>query len=213
LAKVACRTGFARPKSNGRVSPKKMNLNTIFFIGPQGSGKGTQAKLLAKRLGFFYWEMGGILREVAAGSTELGEKVKSLVDSGTLLQDEDLYAVVKMRANQISPQQGVIFDGIPRRLGQAEFLLDYLRSQGRADFTTLYVSLPREESLKRLLKRAEIEKRADDTKEKIEFRLQQYENETVPVLEYLKNHGQFFEIDGQPSVEQVTKDINKALGL
>ncbi len=153
------------------------------------------------------------MREVAAGSTELGGKVKSLVDSGTLLQDEDLYAVVKMRANQISPQQGVIFDGIPRRLGQAEFLLDYLRSQGRADFTTLYVSLPREESLKRLLKRAEIEKRADDTKEKIEFRLQQYENETVPVLEYLKNHGQFFEIDGQPSVEQVTKDINKALGL
>src|ERR1700682_3235807 len=99
-----------------------MDLNTIFFIGPQGSGKGTQAKFLAKRLGFFYWEMGGILREVAAGNTILGIRIKSLIDSGVLLEDADLYQVVKMRLNEIPKTKGVIFDGIPRRLGQAEFL-------------------------------------------------------------------------------------------
>ncbi len=190
-----------------------MQLNTIFFIGPQGSGKGTQAKLLARKLDFFYWEMGGILREVAASKTPLGQKVKSLIDSGTLLKDDDLYEVVKMRLKDLPNTKGVIFDGIPRRLGQAEFLLGYLKEQGRKDFVTLYVSLPKEQSIKRLLERAEVEKRADDTLEKIEFRLQQYMEETVPVLEYLNQNSIFFEIDGSPSVEEVTKKINQALEI
>lgn len=190
-----------------------MNLNTIFFIGPQGSGKGTQARLLAKRLDFFYWEMGGILREVAAGKTVLGIRIKSLIDSGVLLQDDDLYQVVKLRLSEIPADKGVIFDGIPRRLGQAEFLLGYLKEQGRKDFVTLYVNIPREESLARLLKRADIEKRADDTKEKIEFRLKQYEQETVPVLDYLKANTNFYEIDGMGGIDDARHKINQILGL
>jgi adenylate kinase len=190
-----------------------MNLNTIFFIGPQGSGKGTQAKFLAKRLDFFYWEMGGILREVAAGDSILGIRIKQLIDSGVLLEDEDLYQVVKMRLNEIHTTKGVIFDGIPRRIGQAEFLLGYLKDQGRSEFTSLYVTLPKEESLSRLLKRAEIEKRADDTKEKIEYRLEQYYKETLPVVEYLKQQTNFIEIDGRPSIDEVRQSINKALKL
>lgn len=189
------------------------NLNTIFFIGPQGSGKGTQAKLLAKRLGFFYWEMGGILREVAGGDSILGVKIKKQIDSGVLLSDDDLYQVVKMRLGEIPAAKGVIFDGIPRRLGQAEFLLGYLKEQGRADFTTLFVNLPKEESIARLLKRAEIEKRADDTLEKIEYRLSQYMEETIPVLDFLKTNSNFIEIDGRPDVYAVTTSINQALGI
>ena len=189
------------------------NLNTIFIIGPQGSGKGTQAKLLAKRLGFFYWEMGGILREVAAGGSILGVKVKSLIDSGVLLTDEDLYQVVKLRLSEIPAEKGVLFDGIPRRLGQAQFLLDYLKLQGRTSFTTLFVNLPKQASIDRLLKRAEIEKRADDTLEKIQYRLEQYEKETIPVLDFLKQNSTFIEIDGSPDVYEVTKRINKALGI
>lgn len=190
-----------------------MQLNTIFFIGPQGSGKGTQAKVLAKKLNFFYWEMGGILRDVAAGDTELGKKIKNLIDSGVLLTDENLYEVVDNRLGGIAHDVGVIFDGIPRRVAQAEHLMEFLQRQGRKDFTTLFVNLLREESVARLLKRAEIEKRADDTKEKIEFRLQQYEKDTLPVLDYLKQRSTFFEIDGTPSVEEVEKEINKALRL
>ena len=190
-----------------------MELNTIFFIGPQGSGKGTQAKVLAQKLDFFYWEMGGILRQVAKEDSELGRKVKSLVDGGVLLSDVQLYEVVDAKLTMIPADKGVIFDGIPRRVAQAEHLMEFLQKQGRKDFVTLFVNLPREESLARLLKRAEIEKRADDTREKIEYRLEQYEKDTVPVLDYLKTKSQFFEIDGTPSIEEVTQEINKSLGL
>ncbi|MBI5530153.1 MAG: nucleoside monophosphate kinase [Candidatus Doudnabacteria bacterium] len=190
-----------------------MELNTIFFIGPQGSGKGTQARRLAERLKFFYWEMGGILREIAKTDTPLGNKVKALIDSGTLLSDQDLYEVVKARLKQLPKSQGVIFDGIPRRLGQAEFLFNYLVGQGRKNFSTLFVNLPKQESVNRLMLRAEKEKRADDTLEKIEFRLKQYEADTVPVLDYLKDRTSFFEIDGTPDIDTVSQNINKALGL
>ncbi|MCL5666673.1 MAG: nucleoside monophosphate kinase [Patescibacteria group bacterium] len=190
-----------------------MELNTIFFIGPQGSGKGTQAKILAGKLDFFYWEMGGILRQVAQENTELGSRVKSLVDSGVLLSDEQLYEVVDSRLSQIPADKGVIFDGIPRRIGQAEHLMDFLKKQGRTYFTTLFVNLPKEESLSRLLKRAKIEKRADDTKEKIEFRLQQYEKDTLPVLDYMMKETSYMEIDGSPAVEEVTKEIDRLLEI
>jgi len=190
-----------------------MNLNTIFFIGPQGSGKGTQAKILAKRLNFFYWEMGGILREVAKEGSELGGKVKELVDNGILLPDELLLQVVESRLSKMSPNTGVIFDGIPRRLGQAEFLINFLKKQGRTNFTTLFIDLPKEESLNRLLLRAQKEGRADDTKEKIEIRLQQYYSDTLPVLDFLKTESAFFEIDGRPNIEEVSKNINKILNL
>ena len=188
-----------------------MNFDTIFFIGPQGSGKGTQAKLLAARLGFFYWEMGGILREVAKDGSELGNQVKSLIDAGVLLLDDILLQVVKKKLAIIPLEQGVIFDGIPRRLGQAEFLLNHARHMGRKNFATLFIDLPKEQSLNRLLKRAEIEKRADDTTEKIEFRLQQYYQDTIPVIAYLKDQTIFFEIDGSPSVKEVTQEINQKL--
>lgn len=188
------------------------DLNTIFFIGPQGSGKGTQAKFLAKRLDFFYWEMGGILRDVAAGGSILGLHIKQLIDSGVLLSDEDLYQVVKQRLNEIPLTKGVIFDGIPRRLGQAEFLIKFLQDNGRKGFVTLHVNLPKEESVKRLLKRGVEQKRADDTLEKINYRLEQYERETVPVLEFLRTNTQFFEIDGSPSADVVTHNINTILG-
>ncbi len=185
-----------------------MNKTAIIFIGPQGSGKGTQGKLLAKAKGYFYWEMGGILRETAKQNTPLGQKVKNLVDNGILLPDDLLYEVVENQLKLIAGQN-VIFDGIPRRLAQAKFLIDYLKTQNITTIITLFVSLPREASLSRLLKRAETENRADDTKEKIELRLKQYETETMPVLDFLKQQSTFFEINGNQPIEVVTTDIKK----
>ncbi len=190
-----------------------MTDEIIFFIGPQGSGKGTQAKLLAQRLGFFYWEMGGILREVAAEATPLGQTVKDMIDRGVLLEDSTLLEVATSRLVKMSAGQGIIFDGIPRRVGQAEFLLNFLKTQDRAKFITIFIDLPRSESLKRLMLRAETEHRKDDTEETINFRLNQYEEDTLPVLDYLRKETRFITIDGKPLIEEVTVSINHELGL
>ncbi len=188
-----------------------MTFDTIFFIGPQGSGKGTQARLLAEQLGFFYWEMGGILREVAKSGTDLGNKVGALIDQGVLLTDDILLEVVKQKISGIPKEQGIIFDGIPRRLGQAQYLLDYLHSIGHQQYVTIFIDLPRTESLARLMKRAEVEHRKDDTEEKINFRLDQYEKDTLPVLEILRERSTFITIDGRPAIEEVTEAINASL--
>lgn len=190
-----------------------MNLNTIFFIGPQGSGKGTQAKLLTQKLNFYYWEMGGILRAMRNEQSDLAKQVTGLIDQGVLLKDDLLLQVVKAKLSEIPASQGVIFDGIPRRVGQAEFLLHALQEQGRTELTTLFVDVPKEETFNRLLLRAQKEGRADDTPEKIEFRLQQYYQDTLPVIDYLKERTNFIEIDGRPGIEEVTAEINRKLEL
>jgi adenylate kinase len=188
-----------------------MHFDTIFIIGPQGSGKGTQARVLAEKHNLFYWEMGAVLRNLATEPTPLGKQVKQLIDSGVLLTDDLLLSVVKERMGTIPLDQGVIFDGVPRRIGQAEFLMDFLRGQGRKNIVTLFIDVPHDESLNRLLLRAEKEGRKDDTREAIEYRLQQYEQDTVPVLDYLRQNSHFITIDGQPPVPEVTASINKAL--
>src|SRR6185503_20728256 len=94
------------------------HIDTIFFIGPQGSGKGTQAKLLAEKTGFFYWEMGAIFRAMSKSGTELGKKIGELIDQGVLLDDDIWLEVVKHKLAELPKGHRVIFDGVPRRIGQ-----------------------------------------------------------------------------------------------
>lgn len=190
-----------------------MALNTIFLIGPQGSGKGTQAKLLAKKLNFFHWDMGSILRETASSGSELGITVKNQIDQGILLEDPLLLQVASAKLDTIDPSQGVVFDGIPRRLGQAEYLLNHLKKQNRTEFVTLHINIPETETMKRLMLRAQKEGRADDNEQAIKFRLQQYYKDTLPVLDFLKASTTFYDIDGTPSIDQVTLSINQTLGI
>ncbi len=154
-----------------------------------------------------------MLRAMRTESSELAKQVTNLIDQGVLLNDELLLKVVKSKLAEIPADKGVIFDGIPRRIGQAEFLLSELQKQGRGSLVTLFIDLPKEESVNRLLLRAQKENRPDDTREKIEFRLQQYYQDTLPVVDFLRQRSNFFEIDGRPGVEEVEKNINQALGL
>ncbi len=189
-----------------------MDFDTVLVLGPQGSGKGTQGKLLAEKLGFLFWEMGGILREIEAGDTPLAKKI-SVMDQGVLLTDELIIEVAKAKLATIPADRGIIFDGIPRRMGQAEFLVNFLKGQKRKKPVTVFLELPREETFKRLLLRAQKEGRADDTPEGINERLRAYEEATVPMIEYLKKETTFITIDGRPSIEEIEKNIDAALGI
>lgn len=189
------------------------HYDAIFILGPQGSGKGTQQKILAGKLGYYIWDTGKTLRENRDARTVTGETVGEIIDRGQLLTDEQLLGVVKPFIAAIPADQGITFDGIPRRLGQAEFIVDFLRSRGRDKMATLVIEVPHEESLKRLLLRAEKEKREDDTKEAIEYRLQQYHDETVPMLSFLEKNSDLYRIDGVGTIEEIAERIDKALGI
>lgn len=185
----------------------------IFIMGPQGCGKGTQARILAEKLDMYYWEMGGILRASKELKLSDGNTVGGIIDGGKYLTDDQLKEVIEPRLKSLPEKQGIIFDGIPRRIGQAEYLFDYLEKRGNKNMVTLYINLPREESIKRLLLRAQIEKRVDDTRESIESRLKEHETNTLPILGYLKERTEFIEIDGIPAIPEVTRAIFKVLGI
>ncbi len=187
--------------------------DAIFMIGPQGSGKGTQGRVLAAAIDFFYWEMGGILREEAKKDTPFGRKVKSLIEAGYLLEGEDLFKVLQTELPEVMKHQRVLFDGVPRTVPQGVFLLHYLQQNGFTKFAAVHINIPEEETIKRLTVRAHHEFRVDDTPEKIKFRLELYRKETEPVLQLLQSVGQLYDVDGMGSVEEVTVRINNALGV
>jgi adenylate kinase len=189
-----------------------MDFDVIFIAGPQGSGKGTQGKKLADKLGFLFWGMGVMLREIQAEHSPLAAQIVAL-DRGMLLPDAIIIEILKDRLSKIPAVQKIIFDGVPRRLGQADFLVSYLREHGYKAMATIFIDLPREESMKRLLHRAEHEDRVDDTPEAIETRFKYYDTEMLPTLNYLKQETKFFEIDGSPSADEVEKNIDAVLGL
>jgi adenylate kinase len=212
-----------------------MTAQTIIFLGPQGSGKGTQASILVKQLDGVFLEMGDLLRQTAQADSEFGKYIKDMVDNGILVPDQDVERVLSDKLDHLQGDKNVIFDGVPRRMGQAEFLISELKKHDRTDIHTIYITLDREESLKRLLIRkvcvnckspshaedliscqlcgGEWVQRKDDNEEAINRRLDQFENETLPVIEYLRDITNLHEIDGKQSIEAVSADIRKALNL
>ncbi len=187
--------------------------DAIFMIGPQGSGKGTQGKVLAERLGYFYWEMGAILREEAKKGTPFGRKVKDLIDNGKLLEDEELFRVLNTELPEVIKHKRLLFDGVPRTVPQGLHLINYLGQNGYKQFAAIHIDVPREESVKRLLERAHHEFRTDDTPEKINFRLDTYDKETKPVLKFLEGIGDLHTIDGVGTIQEITDRINAALDV
>lgn len=187
--------------------------DAIFMIGPQGSGKGTQGKLLAAKLGYFYWEMGAILREEAKKDTPFGRKVKQLIDNGHLLEDDELFRILNTELPEVIKHKRILFDGVPRRVGQGAYLIHYLGQNGLNKFASVFIDVPNEESIKRLMERAHHEFRQDDTPEKIAYRLDLYDQETKPVLKFLEGIGDFYRIDGVGTIEQITQRINEALKI
>lgn len=189
-----------------------MDYNIIFIAGPQGSGKGTQGKRLADKVGFLFWEMGGTLRAILASPSPLAKKI-SAIDHGTLLSDELIIEVLQDQLPLIPPERGIIFDGVPRRLGQAKFLVEYWKERGMDKMATIFIDVPREECIRRLLLRAHHESRVDDTPEAIAQRFRDYDEAIKAPMDYLKTETTFITIDGTPAPDAIAANINKALGI
>lgn len=173
----------------------------ILFIGPQGSGKSTQAKLLSQYLNILYISSGDIFRDISKKSSELGKKVRQLMKEGKLIDDQTTCEVVKDELEKEVYTKGFILDGYPRTVEQMETF-------DPGFDLVFYLDISKKVSLERLLKRM----REDDTPALIEARLVYYYKQTEPLLGYFKNKGILKEIDGQRNVSEVQSEIRKFLG-
>ncbi|MEK7063909.1 MAG: adenylate kinase [Patescibacteria group bacterium] len=183
----------------------------LVILGPQGSGKGTQAKLLAEKFSLVHLSSGDLLRAEADSGSQKGKIIADLLARGSLLPFETVLEVLEPALKKA--KDGFILDGTPRDLKQAEYLDYFLDKIGIKIDKVIYLSLPPEDSLTRLLKRAQIEHRSDDTPETIKHRLEIYEQETTPVLDYYRAKDLVIEIDGRPDIQTIFKDIIAHLTL
>lgn len=179
-------------------------LNLVIFGAP-GAGKGTQSDLLVEKFNLNHVSTGDLLRKEIADQTALGQRIKSIMDAGNLVSDD---IVVEMIDKAIARDtQGILFDGFPRNVAQAEVLDQLLAKHGRTLTCTISLDVPREELISRMLKRAAISGRSDDNEETIKNRLKEYENKTLPVADYYRKKGLLVEVNGQGDVKDISADI------
>ena len=214
------------------------SLNLV-LLGPPGSGKGTQAKVLAERYQIPHVSTGDMLREEVRKETSLGLKAKEIMDRGELLPDEVMAAMILKRLDQEDCARGVILDGYPRTVEQAQVLDGILAELGRTLERVILVDVPDEEIVRRLGGRrscpkcgrvyhvvynppkdgktcddcgVELVQRDDDREEVIRERLRQYHEKTAPLVDFYANRGLLARVDGAQSMEAVTASIMEAIG-
>ncbi|MBQ0068947.1 MAG: adenylate kinase [Bacteroidales bacterium] len=187
-------------------------LNIVIFGAP-GSGKGTQSDNLIKTYGLFHISTGDVLRDNIKRGTELGATAKAYIDKGQLLPDEliiDILASV-LDANKEAAAQGVIFDGFPRTIPQAEALDVMLKERGTAVSTVVGLEVPEDELVRRIILRGQQTGRADDNLETVKNRLEVYHNQTSPLKAYYEEKGLYQAIQGTGAVEEIFASIQKAV--
>ncbi len=185
----------------------------VLVLGPQGSGKGTQAKLIRSTYGIAHIATGDMIREIKELPTELGRELKDVYDRGDLVSDELMIRLIEDRLSRGDTLPGFVLDGFPRTMPQAEALDDLLSAHERSLDVVLAFQVPdRDALLQRMLKRAAEEKRSDDTPEAIERRLELYERETAPLVEYYRTtRGNVVGVHADRTVDEVFEEIRQTL--
>ncbi len=210
----------------------------ILLVGPIASGKGTQAQKLIEKFSLAHVEMGGLLRSVAKEETALGQKVREFLDNGILVTDEIVVEVVNHYLQSLGRLDGILFDGFPRKLSQAQYFENFMEKKGLKIDVVVELTLPKEEIFSRILNRRTCEKcgrifnvvtnppktegicdecggklfqRSDETKEKTAVRIGQFEEITLPMIEFYKEKGMVEEIDGNRPIETIFEDIIERL--
>ncbi len=182
----------------------------LLLLGPQGSGKGTQAKRIAETWGIPHVSTGDMFRALD-DSTELGRQVNAIMARGELVPDETTIQMIEERLSQDDAVDGFVLDGFPRNLAQARALDAMLGGIGRGLDAILFFDLPDDIALERMRGRAEDEGRADDTPEAMRKRLAIYHEQTVPVVEHYRATGKLVPLHAGRSVDEVFAEVGAAL--
>lgn len=180
----------------------------IVILGPPGAGKGTQAAMLAEARGYTHLSTGDMIRDEMARETELGVFAKQFYDRGDLVPDDVIIGMIKGR---VLEAEGIILDGFPRNVSQAASLDDQLDREGTPLDKIVLMSVDPDEAVERMMKRREIEGRADDEPDAIRHRLEVFERETAPVVDYYMDTDRLIEINGVGEIEEVKARLNEAL--
>jgi adenylate kinase len=183
----------------------------VLLLGPQGSGKGTQAKRISAEYGIPHIATGDMLRSAIASGTPLGQKLKPILESGQLVSDDLMIELIRDRLEAPDTELGFILDGFPRTMPQAAALDAMLREIGRELDVVFELQVPDSVSYERLLKRAAEEGRTDDTPEVIRERLETYHRETEPLVELYRARGNLVGIHGDRPIDEVFAEIQAAL--
>lgn len=180
-------------------------MTRLVILGKQGAGKGTQCALLVEHYGIPHVSTGDMLRAAVAAGTELGLKAKAVMDAGDLVSDELILGIVRERLAQDDAAGGFLLDGFPRTEAQADGLFDLL-APGAVDLA-INLDVPNDVVTARMLERG----REDDTPEAIARRLELYEAETAPLLDYFANKGRLVTVDGLGTEDEVHARIRDAI--
>lgn len=210
----------------------------LILLGAPGAGKGTQAKKIVEKYGIPHIATGDILREAVAKGTELGKKAKEYMDRGELVPDEIVIGIVKERLQQPDCEKGFLLDGFPRTLKQAEALDDMLNELGKKIDSVIYIDVPEEEVVKRIVNRrtcrncgavyhliyappkepnkcdkcgGELYQRDDDKEETVRQRFKVYMENTAPLIEYYEKKGILHKVDGTKNIDEVFQQIDEVL--
>lgn len=184
-------------------------LNLI-ILGPQGSGKGTQAELLAKKFNLAFLGSGELLRDIATTDTPLGREVHQTINvEGRHMRSEVISQVIKDKLQSLPKDQGVILESYPRNLEQYEEFKKFWPTTSRGDYQVIYIELSEAEGIKRM----GLRKRLDDSPETIKKRLELFNTLTLPMIREMEKKGRVVRINGAPSIEEVHEEIVNKLGL
>jgi adenylate kinase len=184
------------------------------IFGPPGSGKGTQAARIEDEFGLRHLSTGAILRQEVAKRSATGKEVARIMAAGDLVPDDLIVDIVRRRLPAAEVGTGVLLDGFPRTVAQARALDSMLANEGhRVDFV-IALDVPEKDLVERILHRAKVESRADDTREAIEERMHEYRTLTAAVLDHYRKQGvRVEEVDGRGTPDAVFERVRRAIGL
>jgi adenylate kinase len=186
-------------------------MKFIVLMGPPGAGKGTQAKMLEQSLRLPQVSTGDLFRHNLKNHTELGKLAQTYMDKGELVPDTVTVAMVKDRLSQTDASHGAIMDGFPRTHAQANAFDELLAELGGQIAVVPNIVVDREELVRRLLKRSQIEGRTDDSEDTIRNRMRVYEEQTKPLLDYYEQRGLVVDVNGEQTVEAVQHDLQRVI--